>query len=494
MSLSAAEPDLFSPDSIASGSIDKSSIIATAVKNRQAALMTLDPKKQAQYGQFLTPDAVAELMVDCVELPSSGTVKVLEPGAGTGMLSAVLMKRVLENTPGVHLDITAVENDVSLLPALGDTLAVCEALGASIRIVSEDYIRWALQSGEQFDVILQNPPYYKLGAGSETSKLLRQQGVIVPNIYAAFMALGAWQLAAGGQQVSITPRSWMNGTYYSSFRQEYVKENAIRTIHTCESRSRIFGDMDVLQEAVIVAVSRSGGPKRVKLKFSRDQHEAPVSRVVAYGDVVTEDFVFVPARQSDTDAVAQMACMSTTLADLGLSVSTGKVVDFRNRELLHIEKSNSTFPMVYQHNIKNSQVVHPAPHIKKPQWFSAAHERDKKLLVPQGTYVLVKRFSTKEEKRRIVAAVFSGDGPAAFDNKLNYIHKNGEGLDAEIALGIARWLNSAQVDDYFRVFSGHTQVNATDLRRMKFPTEKQLRSLAKISGKSDDAVTSLFLD
>jgi adenine-specific DNA-methyltransferase len=40
------------------------------------------------------------------------------------------------------------------------------------------------------------------------------------------------------------------------------------------------------------------------------------------------------------------------------------------------------------------------------------------------------------------------------------------------------YLNSQEVDDYFRVFSGHTQVNATDLRRLRYPTIEQLKSMS----------------
>ena len=81
----------------------------------------------------------------------------------------------------------------------------------------------------------------------------------------------------------------------------------------------------------------------------------------------------------------------------------------------------------------------------------------------------MKRFSAKEEKRRIVSALWSDDRAPAFDNKLNYIHRQGRGLEADVAAGLIVWLNSTPVDAYFRVFSGHTQVNAGDLRRMRFP-------------------------
>lgn len=65
-----------------------------------------------------------------------------------------------------------------------------------------------------------------------------------------------------------------------------------------------------------------------------------------------------------------------------------------------------------------------------------------------------------------------------FDNKANYIHQSGGGLSSQIARGLAMYLNSTMVDRYFRIYSGHTQVNAADLRRLPFPASDVLLSLS----------------
>nr|NJM03924.1 hypothetical protein [Desulfobacula sp.] len=64
-----------------------------------------------------------------------------------------------------------------------------------------------------------------------------------------------------------------------------------------------------------------------------------------------------------------------------------------------------------------------------------------------------------------------------FENHLNYFHKQGKGLPADLAKGLALYLNSSLVDQYFRLFSGHTQVNATDLRKVPYPDQEQLLRL-----------------
>nr|WP_217352437.1 hypothetical protein [Candidatus Viridilinea mediisalina] len=98
---------------------------------------------------------------------------------------------------------------------------------------------------------------------------------------------------------------------------------------------------------------------------------------------------------------------------------------------------------------------------------------------------MIKRFSAKEERRRVVATLFTPESVAsdrvAFENHLNYIHRKGAGLEPELALGLTTYLNSTLVDTAFRHFNGHTQVNATDLRTLRYPSREQLIALGKVA-------------
>lgn len=101
--------------------------------------------------------------------------------------------------------------------------------------------------------------------------------------------------------------------------------------------------------------------------------------------------------------------------------------------------------------------------------------------VPSEVYVLVKRFTSKEERRRIVACIYDPKQIStewvAFENHLNYFHVRGHGIPITLAKGLAAFLNSTVVDSYFRQFSGHTQVNATDLRKLNYPSAQALKRL-----------------
>jgi adenine-specific DNA-methyltransferase len=136
----------------------------------------------------------------------------------------------------------------------------------------------------------------------------------------------------------------------------------------------------------------------------------------------------------------------------------------------------------------------PSARTQKPNALDLGARSDE-LLVPAGHYVLVKRFSAKEEPRRVVAAVYDpahvpGDR-VAFENHLNYYHLQGSGLPATVARGLAAFLNSTFVDSYFRQFSGHTQVNVADLRSLRYPAWNQLIALGQRIEKSFPAQAEL---
>jgi adenine-specific DNA-methyltransferase len=205
----------------------------------------------------------------------------------------------------------------------------------------------------------------------------------------------------------------------------------------------------------------------------------PFTQVVRPDD--PEQFIHVSPSGLDDRVVERLGKLTHSLADLGLNVSTGRVVDFRAREHLRPEPGPNTVPLIWPGHLSGGRVAWPKD-FKKPNALVVAPETDA-LLVPAGTYVLVKRISAKEEKRRVSAAVFDPRhvpcDRVGFENHLNYFHQNGGGLPAPLARGLAAFLNSTLLDTYFRQFSGHTQVNAGDLRNLKYPSRQQLETLGQ---------------
>lgn len=462
-------------------------LTARTETRRVEALRSLDPERQAQLGQFFTPERAAALVASIPRLPESGTLRVLDPGAGVGSLTAALVERAAIEAPSLALHVVAVEMDTAVVPYLRATLTDCESANVTTQLVEGDYIFGSTGGlgqiealASDFDLTIMNPPYGKLGAASTYRRALQADGVDCPNMYAAFMALGYLHLADGGQLVAIVPRSFANGTYFEAFRKHMLAAVTLDRIHTFESRSTVFADTGVLQENVIVGATRRGPRGWVSLTASRGHEDDVVARRVRAEEVVNPSDPHRFIRISLDEAVSPPSA-SASLASLGLSASTGRVVDFRARDWLVDADAPGSVPLIYPGNIRGGEVQWPRE-IRKAQGLLAVDESAKKLLLPAGCYVVIKRFSAKEERRRVVAAVWRSDQPVAFENHLNVIHQNGTGLAAELAVGLSLWLNSTVIDRLFRTFSGHTQVNATDLRTLPFPPVEALRALGAGQG------------
>ena len=489
-------------------------LLAEGAVGRNAARAALDAERQGALGQYFTPMWVARLMAEMCEV-DGGSVRVLDPGAGAGTLFTALAARILARGPGRRsLSITAFELDPALRPFLERSgravRRACEArrVRCDIELRREDFVEWGTRSGlgdlfserRRFEVAIMNPPYRKLGAGSDQRKRLDRLGIAAPNLYAAFLGLAVGAVRPGGVVVAIVPRSFCNGTYFKRFRRYLLDSAAIARVHLFANRDRAFGEDSVLQENVVLALRKPpAGVSRVALSFSGGGETDPAwsrrtdpSEIVRPGD--PDLFIHLPPDAWNTRLSRAMESLPRTLPDLGISVSTGPVVSFRLRKwFARPGDPGPVVPFLHPANFRNRIVRWPIAG-RKPQALAAVDETEN-ALVPTGWYVVTRRFSSKEEPRRVVASVidpsFAEANRYAIENHLNYFHRDGGPLDRDCALGLATYLNSGFVDGYFRQFSGHTQVNATDLRRLRCPGETSLSRLgssidAPLGGESAD--------
>jgi adenine-specific DNA-methyltransferase len=488
--------------------------VEQAETSRFEATRRLDPRKRALLGQFLTPASVARFMASLFR-SLGDRVRILEPGAGAGaLLAAVVTEACARAAPPRSIEVTAFEIDPVLAPYLRETLASCAAAsrrrGVRFRaeLACEDFVEASLGGRARFTHAILNPPYTKLPSGSEARRRLRAAGLDTNNLYAAFVALAVQLLEPGGEIVAITPRSFCNGAYFRSFREFLLRETALVRIHVVDSRTAAFSDDAVLQENVVFHLVKGEKQKNVILSRSVGADvgcDAAALRTVPFGHIVhpgdKERFLHLVPDRRDRETARAFAALPSTLADLGVSVSTGRVVDFRAKEFLRMAPGPDARPLIYPTHFADGVVRWPKTGKKPNALVDAAATA--KLWMPRGTYVLVKRFSSKEERRRVVAAVFDpGLVPCekvGFENHLNVLHEDGRGLGEPLARGLAAFLNTSVVDAYFRQWSGSTQVNATDLRSLRYPSRSALEDLGKRIGRrsrsqeaTDEAARGMF--
>lgn len=467
-----------------------------------------------ELGQVFTPEPVARLMVEML-LCREPHLRLLDAGAGSGNLTRAAVEMLCRKPAGERpqsLQVTAYEIDADLFGPLRQTLDCCRAncTGAGIRftaeIVCQDFLEAVsaqlagglLSASETpFNCVILNPPYQKIQSASKHRRWLRRIGIETTNLYTGFLAAAIRLLEPQGEIVAITPRSFCSGSYFRPFRCDLLNTVALDRLHLFESRVETFRAAEVLQETLIFhAVKGVPRPKCVTITGAGPGRQVPFDEVVMPSD--PNAFIHIVPHEEAKSAAGQIGALPCRLENLGLTVSTGRVVDFRAREFLRTEPGLETVPLLYSGHLSADGVTWPRSKSAKPSHIIAAKETEA-LLVPNANYVLLRRFSTKEERKRLVATVFeAGSVPGdqvGFENHLNYFHCRGEGLDLTLARGLAAFLNSTLADSYFRQFNGHTQVNATDLRSFRYPSTGQLQALGRQVGSAwEQAIVDAVLE
>ncbi|TVR16603.1 MAG: methyltransferase [Balneolaceae bacterium] len=466
----------------------------------------IDEDRKSEFSQYFTPSEIARFMASLFQHYYK-EISLLDPGAGIGSLSAAFVERIINEVDDFNsLNITCYEKDKNLLSSLKKTLEVCQNYLVTKNkpftyiIENQDFINEAAKiikkenglfpsQTEKYSHCILNPPYQKINSKSKHRKDLRSIGIETSNLYTGFFALGILLLQDKGEIAAIIPRSFCNGVYFKPFRKFLLNEINIKQVHVFNARNKAFKDDEVLQENIIIYGVKEKEQGKIKITTSDDSTFSFLTeRIVTPDKVVKPDdkdqVIHITTNDYDQMVVDNMNVFQNSLGDLGLKVSTGPVVDFRLKELIQKEPSNNTYPLIYPAHIDNGTVNWPKPNGKKANAIKLS-EKSRKYLMKNGWYVLTRRFSSKEEKRRIYASEFNPNNIdkeyVGFENHLNVIHQNKSGLDEFLARGLKTYLNSTIVDEYFRQFSGHTQVNASDLKQLKYPSLEALRELGEKS-------------
>lgn len=441
-------------------------------------------------GQYFTPYSIAKFMSSLFPATDK-KIRLLDPGAGIGTLACSFMERILRENwsiPSIH--ISAYDIDKNIYNTLSKNIASSSSgfKKSDYKIICEDFLEktsfeYAWKINETFTHVIMNPPYKKILANSKERQSVRAFGLETVNLYSAFMGAAISLTEDKGHIVAIVPRSFCNGAYYKPFREFILKNCAIKHIHLFEFRDKAFKDEAVLQENIIIMLQKNAEQKNVRISYCNDdtftglsQFEVSFSQILHKND--KEKYFHIPTKQLVGN---ENLTSYSHLKDLNIKVSTGPIVDFRMKNLLSRDYTENSVQLVYSVHLKNYRLSWPQES-KKPNAILISEEVQKQFF-PKGFYVLVKRFSTKEETKRVVASFIAPKDfvkeSIAFENHLNVFHQNKSSLDENIAYGLTCWLNSTFIDEKFRLFSGHTQINATDLRNLPYPALEQLSELGK---------------
>ncbi len=449
-------------------------------------------------GQFFTPKAICEFM-SSMFTNLKGNIELLDPGCGIGSLFVSVIEESLLRNNNKIKQITGFDVDDSLGDELFDTTQLCHTRlqnNCDISIFYKDFLLTEID--KLFSHVIMNPPYKKISKDSVHRKYIRKNlGLESGNLYSSFLAKAIKLTKEGGEIVAIIPRSFTNGLYFKSFRTFLLSEVSIEKIHLFEERNTAFSEDKVLQENIILHLIKGKKQGKVLITsspsgdFHRDKETNTITtfgltnRIVDFEKVVNpndkDKFIHIASSEYQQKIIDRLSGFTSTLSDIGAEVSTGPVVGFRMKDDLSFFQNEGYYPLIYPVHLKNG-LNWPIKGSKKPNTIKLSDKSKSSLWENKGYFLLIRRLTSKEEKRRIVATIYDSSPLGelvGFENKLNVFHLNKKGLNHNLVKGLYAYLNSTLLDQYYRMFSGNTQVNATDLKALHYPNKLTLQQIGR---------------
>lgn len=465
-----------------------------------AKQVTSQQKKES--GQFFTPTLIANLMASFCK-SKANHLKVLDPGCGTAILSCSLLEHLIKHNSKLEtVELVAYETDVNIILYTQQTLTYLKKW-LKIKGVKFSYVLhihdFVLDNctvlrnkkTEKFDIIISNPPYFKLAKDDKKAIAAKELISGQPNIYSIFMGIASKLLNENGELIFITPRSFASGNYFKAFRELFFNTVQIERIHLFNSRKDTFTRDSVLQETVIIkAINEEiNSKKQVTVSSSlglKDINKPTIKKFISSELIDMNSngkILHLPINDKEEALLNLVTVWENKLIDFDIQISTGPVVSFRSLNYIQNNYANGTVflaPLFWLHNVQKMFLEWPKSLKDKGQYIKV-ESGSKSILIPNKNYIFLRRFSTKDDKSRLIASpYFCNYAKSNFigvENKVNYIYRKNGHLERSEVVGLCALLNSELFDTYFQIFNGNVNVSATELREMNFPKLKEVKEI-----------------
>lgn len=462
-------------------------------------------ERKKETGQFFTPLEIAEFMASKINYDGT-EVRILDPGFGTGILSCALVEHLVSTTGIRKIEIIGYEIDLNLIKHSEKVLKYLSSwlnergIELSYTLNASDFIIYNTEQfanmqsvfnniALQFDIVISNPPYFKIPGEDLRAKIAKEIVNGHPNIYSIFIYYSTLLLKENGQFVFITPRSFASGYYFKKFREKFFRIAQLQRIHLFESRKKTFHTESILQENVIIkGIKRYEYPDSdtVITTFSNSYNdlqntgELQCATIELLNRNSEQKILHIPVNENEKAIINIFRKWNGSLNKYSLQISTGPVVSFRLKEFLLKNKNNNDAPLYDIFNVNKMRTEHPIVKDGKPQYVKIC-EGSVSSLIENKNYIFLRRFSTKDDKKRLIASPYFMDLTSinyiGVENHLNYIYRPGGNMLRNEVLGITALLNCSLFDNYFRIINGNINVSSTELRNIPLPPLEQIKEI-----------------
>ncbi len=443
-----------------------------------------------KFGQFFTSKEISNFMSSLIEINNENqTYKLLDPCAGLGILGiSTVLHLVRKGVYKIHIDVY--EIDPNAAAQLQKNLELLKIYLTDVNFTFDVFVIDFLLSEVKtdYDIAVINPPYFKLA--QDNKYRINKNGLFKksPNVYSSFTYKSLASLKEKGQLAFITPRSFTNGSNFQEFRNLLVKDNYIQYIHLFNSRIAIFKNDNILQENVIFKVKKQSKQNSITVSNSDcimninnselDKQSYPAELIL---NQFSKNIIAIPKSKESMEMYLELLNSSSTFDNKGYRVSTGKLVQFRTKNIGDSKQPDSI--IIYNsHHLSNNELKLKNLDSSKKNKFLLLKDDFIKWVIPNQNYIFIRRISVKENQHRIILGTYFPDNCDDFiavENHLNYIYHKDREMDKSEILGLAIFLKSSFVDNFFSVISGLTQINASDIREIPIPPLEDLVEISK---------------
>lgn len=462
-------------------------MLAMAVRNTRKLIREKSASDNVRLGRFFTKRETAAKMASMFTfLETKPLMEILDPGAGTGILSAALLEAVCLGRAAQEVRLVCYENDPLYLPMLKNNLerlrrrakrehgvkVICEVREENFLLAPHP------DEGDAFDCVIMNPPRELLSHGAPET-LPAGDLLTSPKIDACylFLAAAALRLKDEGQLVSSLPVGFATGVTLTRLRESLFDDCRLTGMH-------LFKSGKGLKKDFLLSLRRTDEPgEPIAVSVGRESEDGTLTDTLPplpYSLIVRDGGAGLLLLQNADDLaiLRRMAAMPRRFPDYGLRVKTGLTLPSRYPDLLSDKPEPGAVPLIHPRSLGSGRVTFPA----KGLHGQFIRPSIPSLIQKNRNMLFLKRFPAKSDPRKLICAVYMASQAGGYrfistHNKLNYVDRDGGEMDAPFLVGLYAALSGTLYNRYVSIISRSEQINATELSDLPLPDEATLRSI-----------------
>ena len=471
-----------------------------AVRNTGKLIRAKSKSENVRLGRLFTKKDTARLMANMFEIdPEKSAYTILDPGAGTGILSAAAVEHICKNSQACkQIFLTCFESNPAFVPMLEDNLERIRKkcrhdydVKLFVTVYAENYLTDAKKHytvtffdiiEDKYDLIICNPPTELCEKYSEDAEGVGGISQLKLSRAFLFAKMAATHLEEKGQLAIILPTTYASASQLQAIRKEISDGLSVSAIHLFVGKQKNASRAIPLKKNFVICYKNAKKPEKIAISTSSDSgKDVTTLPPVSYDFVVDADtgVLTLPKSVEDTKIVQYISDFPETLSSLGLKMSTGLIVDSKCDGLLFTEPVNGTVPLIRPAAMKAGVITFPQP-IKK-QYIAPVNPS---LVQRNKNMIIIKRVPAKSDERFVNASIYLASQLPNYKyisthNKINFIDtkdKHDE-MSARFIFGLYALLNSTIYDRYISIMSKSKQINSKEMRDLPLPARNIIENM-----------------